>query len=339
MADMGTLKKVARISKVIGFTRLCYFFNRNRKRVIAYHNVIPDKFFDDSLHLAHSMRESSFKVQLDVMRRRFKVSTDIEDVKSLTITFDDGYLNQYEIASKAMDRYNLKGYFFCVDDLISKGDPILMDRLQYWVSYVDEGTYKLEELNVTLELKNKESRKLQWNKISNLLNSGVTQEKVEEEFEKAFSFKNIKGPKAKFLKLRFAPISKSTLKTMKENGHFIGAHSAHHRRLSLMSEEKLNEDVDICKNSSGATFNTNVFAYPYGSKEDISSTVVELIEKAGFTEAFAYSNGPLKGAFQYNKYFMPRMFLADTSDKDLIDFTLSGAKHFIAFRRLLPKWS
>lgn len=339
MADMAILKKVARISKVTGFTRLCYFFNRNRKRVIAYHNVIPDKFFDDSLHLSHSMKESSFKAQLQVMRKRFKISTDIEDVKSITLTFDDGYLNQYEIASKAMDRYNMKGYFFCVEDLISKGNPILMDMLQYWVSYVKEGTYKLEELNISLELRDEESRKLQWNKISELLNSGVTQEKVEEAFEKAYSFKYIKGPKEKFLKLRFAAIPKSSLKVMKEKGHYIGAHSAFHRRLSLMNEEQLKEDIEICKMGRVTTFNTNVFAYPYGSKKDISSTVIEFIEEAGFAEAFAYSNGPLKGEFQYNKYFMPRMFLADTTDKELIDFTLSGAKHFIAFRRLLPKWN
>lgn len=339
MADISTLKKVARISKVTGFTRLCYFFNRNRKRVIAYHNVIPDKFFDDSLHLFHSMKESSFKAQLEVMRKRFRVSTDIEDVKSITLTFDDGYLNQYEIASKAMDRRNMKGYFFCVEDLISNGNPILMDMLQYWVSYVEEGTYKLEELNITLELRNEESRKLQWNKISELLNSGVTPEKVEEAFEKAYSFKYIKGPKEKFLKLRFAAIPKSSLKAMKEKGHYIGAHSAFHRRLSLMNEEQLKEDIDICKKAKENILNTNVFAYPYGSKEDISTTVLDIIAKAGFTRAFAYSNGPLKGEFQYNKYFMPRIFLADTSDKDLIDFTLSGAKHFIAFRRLLPKWN
>lgn len=336
MADMETLKKVARISKVTGFTRLCYFFNRNRKRVIAYHNIIPDKFIDDSLHLSHSMRESSFNAQLEVMRRRFKVSTDIEDVKAITLTFDDGYLNQYEIASKAMDRYNMKGYFFCVEDLISKGNPILMDMLQYWISYVEEGTYKLEELKITLELSDKESRRLQWNKISELLNSGVSNEKIAEEFEKAYSFKAIKGPNEKFLKLRFAAIPKSSLKVMKERGHYIGAHSAFHRRLSLMNEENLKEDIEICKKETGTIFNTNVFAYPYGSKEDISPTVIEFIEEAGFTEAFAYSNGPLKGEFQYSKYFMPRMFLGDTTDKDLIDFTLSGAKHLIVFRRLLP---
>lgn len=338
MANIDRLKKVARISKVMGFTKLCYFLNRNRKRVIAYHNVIPDKYFDDSLHLSHSMRESSFKAQLEIMKKKFKISNALEDSKAITITFDDGYLNQYEIASRLMDRYNMKGYFFCVGDLISKGETILMDRLQYWISYVEEGTYKLEDLNITLELKDKDSRKREWQKISNILNSGVTQEKVEEEFEKACSFKNLREPNEKFLRLRFTPILKSNLKTMKGKGHLIGAHSAHHRRLSLMNEDQLQQDIKICKEALGSTFNTKVFAYPYGSKEDITPRVIEVIKKAGFKEAFGYSNGSLKGDLKYNKYFMPRMFLADTSDKELIDFTLSGAKHFIGFRRLLPKW-
>ena len=67
MASVSTLKKVAKISKYTGFTLLCYFLNRNRKRTIAYHNVIHDQYWDNSVHLAHSMKESSFRKQIEVI--------------------------------------------------------------------------------------------------------------------------------------------------------------------------------------------------------------------------------------------------------------------------------
>ena len=83
-------------------------------------------------------------------------------------------------------------------------------------------------------------------------------------------------------------------------------------------------------------YNTKIFCYPYGSQKDISEKVIEELKKNNFTNSFAYSNAPLSG-MDYNDYFMPRMFIPDTDDKDLINFVLSGAKHFVSFRRLLPK--
>lgn len=34
------------------------------------------------------------------IRKHFRLSTDVHDSSTATITFDDGYLNQYVIASK-----------------------------------------------------------------------------------------------------------------------------------------------------------------------------------------------------------------------------------------------
>ena len=77
MASLETIKKVAKISKITGFTSLCYRLNKNRKRTIAYHNIIPDKYWDDSLHLSHSMKESSFIKQLEVIQSKLGTTLNI----------------------------------------------------------------------------------------------------------------------------------------------------------------------------------------------------------------------------------------------------------------------
>ena len=334
MASLETMKKVAKISKVTGFTSLCYKLNKNRKRTIAYHNIIPDKYWDDSLHLAHSMKESSFTKQLEVIQEKLGSTLDIHDVNKATITFDDGYLNQYLIASKIMNAKDIQGYFFCTANVINNNEAFIMDRLQYWISYISEGIYYLDELEIVLNIKDKSSRVLEWKKISDIIGS-IEIEKIEKLLDKKYPFKNIKINEELEI-LRFRGINKSQLIDMKESGHKIGAHSANHKQLSIMSNKELESDINICKDMLGNIYNTNIFCYPFGSRKDINESVVEKIKKSGFNYAFAYSNNPIKEG--YDEYFIPRIFLPDTNDEEVIEFILSGAKHFMSFRKLLPKY-
>lgn len=335
MASLKIMKKVAKVSKFTGFTSLCYKLNKNRKRTIAYHNVIPDKYWDGSLHLDYSMKESSFVKQLEIIQDRFGCTLNIDDLSMATITFDDGYNNQYSVASKILDDRNIQGYFFCTANLIRDNEAFIMDKLQYWCSYVPYGVYSLEEINIKLDIKNEFSRKIEWSKISDAILNGTEIEKIEKILNDLYSFEKIRINKDLY-KLRFRGISKEQLSEMKSKGHKIGAHSANHKRLSDMSSEELQEDICLCSSMLYETYNTNIFCYPFGSRSDINEKVINIIKNEGFDSSFAYSNNPIKEG--YNNYFMPRMFLPDTDDKDTIDLILSGAKHFMSFRKLLPKY-
>ena len=338
MENIKKLKILAEISKYTGFTKLCYFFNSNRKKVVAYHNIIPDEFFDNSLHLSHSIRESSFKKQLQVIQKRFDMNLDISNKKSVTLSFDDGYDNQFSIASKIMDEKNIKGYFFCVANLVGSNEALIMDKLQYWFSYVPYGKYYLKAFNVEIDIENDLSRKIQWGKISSLIDGGISLSSIERAFDKVYEFQSIEFHNADFYKLRFQGIGLEDLQKMKNSGHKIGAHSAKHERLSSLSCKRLKKDIDFCAKSMGDIYNTDVFCYPYGSYKDINKKTIELLKEKNFKSAFSYCNSPLAEKVKYNDYFMPRIFLPDTDDEDIINFIMSGAKNFIRFRRLMPKW-
>lgn len=334
MASLEIMKKVAKISKITGFTKLSYILNKNRKRTIAYHNIIPDKYWDNSIHLNHSMKESSFKKQLDIIEKRFGCTLDIYDKSKVTLTFDDGYLNQYSVASKIMDNKNMQGYFFCTANVINNNEAFIMDKLQYWISYVPYGVYNIEEFDIELNINTEDSRKSEWKKISNIIGD-IPIEQVEYLLDKTYPFEKIRID-TDFYKLRFEGINKNQLNEMKINGHKIGAHSAYHKRLSAMSGEELKVDISVCSDMLDRTYNTNVFCYPFGSIGDINKAVIETIRENGFKNAFAYSNNPIGEG--YDEYFMPRIFIPDTDESDIIEFILSGAKHFISFRKLLPKY-
>lgn len=335
MASINTLNIVSKISKYCGFTKLCYFINRDKKRVIAYHNVIPDSIWDNSLHLDHSMNESNFRKQLNIIKDKFNIDLDIHNSKTVTITFDDGYLNQYEIASKIMDDLNISGYFFLVEDLINNKVPLAMDLIQFWISYINEGTYYIKEIDLKLNIK-KDNRREEWRKVSDILLEGkVSLNDMKNYLDNIYPIKEIANKCIKKYKLRLEPIDKKAIESMKKNGHIIGAHSSKHKRLSTLNIDELNEDIENCSRMIGKLYNTKIFCYPYGSRADISDNVIKLLKKNDFDGAFAYSNSPILN-YKYNNYFMPRMYLPNTGNKDLIDFILSGAKHMISFRKKLP---
>lgn len=338
MASLDKLKKFAKVSKWSGLTSICYFFNRNRKRIIAYHNVIPDKYWDNSLHLKHSMKESSFRKQIEVINKKFHVSLDLDDKKSVTLTFDDGYLNQGLVASEILDENNINGYFFCVEDLINRNKALDMDLLQYWISYIPLGNYLIKEINLEIIINSNEDREIQWEIISNKLDEGISLRDMRRFLDNSYSFNKLMQKEHKgneMYDLRFLAIGLEKIEDMKRKGHKIGAHSSKHKRLSKLNKDELKEDIKICNQMMRKVYNTEVFCYPYGSIEDVTDDVIKEVKKNGFKKALAYSNSPLKNG-QYNEYFIPRIFLPDTNDEDVIDFILSGAKHFMLFRKLFP---
>jgi len=76
----------------IGIIRLFHFLNRNRQLGLTYHNVLPDELFDpDLVHLGVSCSLSTFIVQIEALRKRFAVTTEIGKPGTCMITFDDGY--------------------------------------------------------------------------------------------------------------------------------------------------------------------------------------------------------------------------------------------------------
>jgi peptidoglycan/xylan/chitin deacetylase (PgdA/CDA1 family) len=73
-------------------------------------------------------------------------------------------------------------------------------------------------------------------------------------------------------------------------GHWIGAHTCTHPRLSLLSRKEAREEIVSSKKKLEDRFGTPIehFAYPYG---DYNETTVELVQEAGFQTACTMHRG------------------------------------------------
>lgn len=334
MSVTNKLKMKAKISKYIGLTSMCYYLNRRKKRIIAYHNIIEDNLFDGKLHLDYSTRESSFRKQIEIIKKRFDIDLDVENEKSLQITFDDGYLNQFQLASKILDEHNLKGYIFLAGDLVNSKEALAIDKIMYWFSYVPLGKYQLKKFNIKISITEEWKRRDEFFKVDGLVNKEQSLEDLVEDLDSSYNFSKIgftEGYDGRF----FGP-SNEVMEDLKKRGHKIGAHSKSHSKLSNLNVEDLKADIEYCQSLQGIIYNTDVFCYPYGSKKEVPKEAIKLVESSGFKSALAYSNEPMVEG--YERYFIPRMILPDTDDEDVINFILSGAINLVMYKKLLPSW-
>jgi len=260
---------VARVCYYFGVNRLFYFLNRNRKRILVYHNVLPDAHFKNRLHEGVSHSESIFRRQIAYVLSKFRCGTALDNPQELTITFDDGYLNQYAIAHPVLTQFDVKAYFFCALDLLQKDEPLLIDQLMFWLSYVPYGSYEVylstKEPPQKLILQREEDRRKFWRSAYPQIAGDVSvAARLRASFDHCYSYEELlKHIDLHYYDLRFAAIPHHDLTEMRNYGHFIGAHTKSHPVLSSLNADELDREVKGCADEIGKTYNCRVFSYPF----------------------------------------------------------------------------
>ena len=106
-----------------GIDLLFYWLNRKAKRVGTFHNVLPDELCRGMRTLPVAQTVSSFRRMIREATRYLKTDADLDASGTLTITFDDGYLNQYEVAPQALAAEGVgAAVIFVSDDALRASD-------------------------------------------------------------------------------------------------------------------------------------------------------------------------------------------------------------------------
>ncbi len=311
----------------IKITNYFYYVNKNNQIILTYHNILPDYLYDNTPHLLVSYKESIFKKHLKILKKRFKITTQLGEPNSCIITFDDGYQNNFHIAHKILKKEGIKAIFF----ISSSEETYWIDKILYWISYVPSGKYCI--FSNILEIENTFQRKNSLNIIMKLLETNYFPQKIIDELNKVFPFKQIKVNKELY-NLRFKKLEINQIEEMKKFGHKIGAHSNHHHILSKLSFSELKKEIEIDEKKIGELFNCNFYAYPFGTEYDINDMVINIIKKSKFNFGFLNINHP---NFKYNRLLLPRFILPPNEEEDYkIEGLLSGLRYFLKYRKKLP---
>ncbi len=316
-----------RASYWCGLNNLFYFLNRGRKRIIMFHNILPDKLFDkDRTAEFVSNSESEFRFIVREIKKKFAISVDLQDAKSVTLTFDDGYVNQLECAKKVLDEEGrLPAIVFVAGNVVGNLTPrnaLVVDLLMLWMSFVPDGIIPFRN----------GSRLWTWLKdLYPQMESSVSSLGLDvlRKADAIYPLEKILDEcDPEYLRLRFTGLTEAQIKELRNDGWIVGWHTANHFPLSKLDSSALRQEMSPPNN----VFKSSVFAYPYGGTDQVDSRCVEIANEMKYpcaVSAVPYYNN------MTCKYFLPRMELR--ADKYWLHYELSGLRCFLISHRLLPK--
>jgi peptidoglycan/xylan/chitin deacetylase (PgdA/CDA1 family) len=273
---------------------------RDSLLVLNYHRIgnAADDLFDPGVFSATA---DQFNEQIAWLKRRLSLVTldealafidGTEKEKSrrcrVLITFDDGYLDNYEIAYPILRSHGAQGVFFLATGMVGSCEIPWWDQIAYLVKTARKRQFSLHyPLKLTVDLDKFGLEKsltaiLKLYKLPGNTNPG----QFMRELAGAAEGEEPPGTQRRFLNWDEA-------REMIAGGMAIGSHTHSHTVLSQLDSERQYEELSqsraIIKEQLGAE--ADVIAYPVGRKTSFTSRTQTLARDAGYRAAFSSYGG------------------------------------------------
>lgn len=304
------------------------FLARNEAYILTYHGILAD---DSKLFpLDYHMKSSEFCAQMEyLVRKRYRFLTLHELVdclesgvmprKAVSITFDDGFLNNYTEAFPTLRRLNIPATIFVATGYIGAGKLNWPELNLLLVQLCKADSLQID--GATWSVKDDSGKAIAYNELENFRKSLET-----ESFQDYFDGY-----------LQQARLSMDDLYSSEQYGDLqymewrhieeiaasklveFGSHSVLHRRLNRLSIEDAQWEMQF----SAEELRVHVgecefFAYPYG---DYSAIHEQMARELGYKAVVtATQAGVVRGASVYR---LPR-YLVVTKDLNGFDYFLRG---------------
>jgi peptidoglycan/xylan/chitin deacetylase (PgdA/CDA1 family) len=248
-------------------------FNKNVLFVLNYHNFSK---FNNYKVIRGKLLESNvgnFDKQIGFLNNNFNFCypteffEDREFVKGLNIlvTFDDGYVDNFNIALPVLKKHKAKCIFFIVTNIIGKNSWLWHDRVHYLMNQDKLGDFDAEKVLFDMNKGIKVSR--------SFLNA-VDKEPIEEDLPRLM-------------------MNWNEVKTLYDCGFKIGSHTSNHTILKFVDDESQDDEIkcSIEKLDKELSITTNLFAQPNGL---LGENTLKILKKRGIKYAFSTIRGSNK---------------------------------------------
>ena len=294
----GERERLARVMLRSGFSSLLSVLPaKDSLLVLTYHRVGDDETdpWDPAIFSATA---DEFDAQVSYVKRKHALVTLDEALafvdgtdksKSsrcrVLFTFDDGYLDNYEIAFPILKSHGAQGVFFLCSNIVGSGHVPWWDHIAYLVK---SGTRKKFSLTFPTALDVDIEKNGLGESLRKILDLYKTPENLDlnrfiSELKEAVGGKELPADTRRFLTWDEA-------REMLAGGMAIGAHTHTHPMLSKLSEDEQRKELTQSRAIIGEKLGIKVdsFAYPFGSPSAFTKTTEKIAEEAGFRGAFSY---------------------------------------------------
>ena len=204
------------------------------------------------------------------------------------ITFDDGYLDNYEIAFPILRAHGAQGVFFLSTGLVGSNAVLWWDEIAYLVKHAKRRKFSLsypERLEVDIG-KNGTNESVASVNFLYRRPETTDSERFMRELRAALGETDPPSHPRRYL-------SWDEARQMIAGGMAIGGHTHSHRMLSKLDLEEQRKELtqSRAKIAEQLGIDTNVLAYPYGFNLAFSGQTQRIANEAGYRAAFSYYGG------------------------------------------------
>jgi len=277
-----------------GNGRLHFPYIRRRQgpcfQILCYHRVNDeqDPFFP-------GIPVATFTAQMEMLRRHFHVLPLDELVdrfiegdvprRSIAVTFDDGYRDNYENAFPVLKRLGLPATIFLTTGVVGGTSALWHERIftafretSCATVVIDGKPYSLntiEEKNTALYVLVRKLRKCSPDERDNLLRQTEEQLGIEGKYPTP------------------AMLNWQEVKEMAQSTISFGAHTVSHPILSRLPIPQVSDEIIVSKHHLEDVLRQKVrlFAYPNGQAQDFNNDIKRIVREAGFSAAVTTVSG------------------------------------------------
>jgi peptidoglycan/xylan/chitin deacetylase (PgdA/CDA1 family) len=317
--------------------------------ILLYHRVA--KLDPDPWSLA--VTPHHFAEHLEVMRQRTRpiplqqlaraLSYGNLPNRSVVVTFDDGYADNFHDAKPLLERYDVPATVFVSSGFIGHRCEIWWDELDHLLLQpgmlpeklrlkVNRNTYQWKLGEVAQYSERTQRRHRRWRAWEEAPSSRhalycslweLLHTATEEERRRVLSELRDWADAEPAKRLTHRPLSLKEVVGLARGGLVeIGAHTVTHPVLSVLSLTSQRREILESKNRLQAILGRPVtsFAYPYGRHSDYSAKTLTIVQQAGFTTSCCSFSGLVKRSTDPHQ--LPRVQVHDW-DGDEFDRELS----------------
>jgi peptidoglycan/xylan/chitin deacetylase (PgdA/CDA1 family) len=212
--------------------------------------------------------------------------------RSISVTFDDGYADNYENAYPVLKKYGIPAAIFLTTGYIGSGEIPCWDKVYRILSQAKEGTLVFSNPSASLGTRLKEIKlNAPFNQraidiVVRMINRLPEKERnrVIEDFANQLSL-----PVDNFLGKNLM-LSWEEVREMSVHGISFGAHSLTHPMLTSIPSEQARREIYLSKKIIEEQIGKSVtlFAYPRG---DFNGHIQQMVKEAGYSAAVSTTPG------------------------------------------------
>jgi len=227
------------------------------------------------------------------------------DKKYALITFDDGYIDNYEIAFPILKKHQTPAAFYIATNYLDnphipwwdeiawiiRHSNTLEIQLSNWTESIDisKGT-TIEKVRAVLKKIKQDKNRTMKEKITEL--EGVCSAKMPDDIKQSQLFVNWQQ-----------------IKEMSDNGMHIGSHTMSHNILSHLDEAQQKQEIESSKSKLEQHLEKTItsIAYPVGGSTAFTEKTQQLAKQANYELAFSFIPGVITDLSSKMRYQLRRL--------------------------------